>query len=98
MENPDGYSPYLGSPLKSQSSVVSNIPDESTYQIKVEDLIKPLNWMIKLKKAKMDAIWKEYDKDRSFLLSGKEMVPMFRGYCAMELSQVESGLVDALIR
>jgi len=62
---------------------VSNIPDESTYQIKVEDFIKPLNYMIKKQKVKMDDIWKRYDKDRSFLLSAREMVPLLRDLCGM---------------
>jgi hypothetical protein len=44
----------------------------------VSDFIKPLNTVLKIKKMTADQVVSKFDKDKSYLLSVKEMKPIFR--------------------
>ena len=55
----------------------------------MSDFIKPLKAIIKQKKISTDAIFKTFDKDKSFLLSAKEIAAMIKVYLNYQCTELD---------
>ena len=86
MSTPDEYSPTKEKVAKKKSQIgIFGSSQESNYELKIQDLFGPLGYIIDYyigkKKVTFDNIWRQYDKNKNMLISGKEMVPMFKKFC-----------------
>ena len=66
--------------------------------INIAELILPLATAIKAKGSSVDKIFKIYDKDKSFLLSAKEIGLAMKSFLQIEIEQAEEDEISRYIR
>ena len=51
--------------------------DPGYLNIRLEDILMPLSYMIEYKKRTIDMLWKDYDVNKNYLLGPEELQPIF---------------------